>query len=328
MRIFIDNPIILYATLGGSIISVIGLTVVLIRRSIKNQLRELLEYRLEYSKYSPAAVCKLPPSVLLPELPPTPTAGKKLWITEFLSERIGSRLNQKTVIMGLIGYLVFLLASFFAAYFFLGVYVGLTLGLATSAICVGALWILKFKRDRYLMKCEAQLPEVIDLIVRALRAGHVFTTAVSIAGEELPAPLGPEFNRIFKEQELGIPLTSALINLTKKIPLTDLKYLVTAYLINRELGGNLAEVLEKISVVIRERFKLKRHVQGITAEARYSAYIIGGLPFITTVAIYLVRPGYFDILVKEPFGQKLILLAIIMWFLGVMTIKKLIKIDY
>ncbi len=132
----------------------------------------------------------------------------------------------------------------------------------------------------------------------------------------------------FGEQELGIPLSSSLTLLTQRIPIMDFKYFVTAYQINREIGGNLADVLDKISNVIRERFKLKRHVQALTAEGRMSAWILSILPFVVAAALSAIRPEYVGVLITEPVGQKLILLALCLWFLGIVVIKKIIRVDY
>ncbi|MFQ5862420.1 MAG: type II secretion system F family protein [Candidatus Brocadiales bacterium] len=326
MVIFDNNPVLVYAVLGCSISSAIGLSFLLIRISLRDQAKALLRERLDFVVKRPSKPSVEHQAIFLrKQVPLQSEDGNKL--AEYFRVRLGMQLNPKLLIAVLV-FLSILIPAFIASYFFLGTYLILYACLGVLFIIVGVFWILKFRRDRFLMKCEAQLPDALDFIVRSLKAGHAFSTSISLVGEELPPPLGPEFRRVFKEQKLGVPLSTALLELTKRTPTMDFRYFVTAYLVNREIGGNLSEVLENISRLIRERFKLRAHVQAITAEGRWSAWVISLLPIATVAAIFTIRPEYFRLLVEEPFGQKLILIAIGMWFMGIVVTRRLVHVDY
>lgn len=326
MAIF-GNPSLFYLMFAGSIFTVIGLSIILVKVSLRDQAKALLQERLDLVKHirklyiveTPRILLKKPEFVLL-----GPTENR---FAEYLRVQLGLEINPKLV-MAMLAFLAVTIAGFFASYFFFGTGLGLILGIIVLSTIVGAVWFLKFRRNRFLTTCEAQLSETLDYIVRTLKAGHAFPTSIGLLSEELPPPLGPEFRRIFKEQELGIPLSSSLLQLARRIPIANLKYFVTAYQINREIGGNLAEVLDNISKIIRERFKLKRHVQAITAEGRISAWILGVLPFVVGMAMYVIRTEYVSILLTDPVGQKLMFAALCLWFLGIIVINRMVQIEF
>lgn len=324
MSIF-SNPIVAYALFGCSFLALIGFSFLLIRISLRDQAKALLRERLDSVKTKPLSAVE--PSTILLSRAPRVEPEKTNKLTDFFSTRFGIKLKPGFLI-AIIASLASLVFASFAFYLVLGTFLGFIVSVSILSISVGVLWAFKFRRDRFLGRCEAQLPEVMDFIVRALKAGHAFPSSVSLAGQELPAPLGPELGRAFKEQELGIPLSTSLVNLTKRIPTMDLKYFVAAYQVNKELGGNLAEVYENISKIIRERFKLRRHVQAITAEGRWSAWVLALLPIGTAGVIFILRPEHLRILLREPVGHKLIIIAMIMWLTGVIVIRRLIRIDY
>jgi tight adherence protein B len=188
------------------------------------------------------------------------------------------------------------------------------------------LMLVRRARTRRLVRIEAQLPDAADFIARALRAGHSFTNVLQIVGNELPEPLSGEF-RIAREQiNYGVPMNEALHNMAERIPLTDLRYLIIAVLIQRETGGNLAEILTSISHIIRSRLKLAAHVRVLSAEGRMSAWILGLLPFALTGMLLLVNPGYVRVLWTDPTGIQLLWGALGMISVGVIWLRKVIRI--
>ncbi|CAH0215900.1 hypothetical protein SRABI118_02101 [Massilia sp. Bi118] len=181
-------------------------------------------------------------------------------------------------------------------------------------------------RARRLARIEEQLPEAADFIARALRAGHSFTNVLQIVGNELPEPLSGEFRIAREEINYGVPMSEALHNLAARIPLTDLRYLVIAILIQRETGGNLAEILGNISQIIRGRLKLAAQVRVLSAEGRMSAWILGLLPFVVTGVLLLINPGYIKPLWADPTGNRMLWYALVMIVFGVIWLRKVIRI--
>lgn len=197
---------------------------------------------------------------------------------------------------------------------------------------VGAiLWSLPLlyvrrKRQQRLAKLGEQLPDAIDLMGRALRAGHAFQTALNMVGEEMAEPVGKEFRILFDEINYGITLQDAMMNLLERVPSDDLKYMAVAVLIQRETGGNLAELLDNISSIIRARMKLMGEIRTLSAEGRMSAWILGVLPFAVGLVINLVNPEFLDPLWHDPMGIKMVYAALVMMVLGVLWMRKIIRI--
>jgi len=181
-------------------------------------------------------------------------------------------------------------------------------------------------RKRRLVRIEQQLPEAADFIARALRAGHSFTNVLQIVGNEMPEPLSGEFRVAREEINYGVPLNEALHNMAARIPLTDLRYMVIAVIIQRESGGNLAEILGNISQIIRARLKLVAQVRVLSAEGRMSAWILGCLPFCVAGMMVLINPGYISLLWTDPTGVRLLWYAAGMIVLGVFWLRKVIRI--
>jgi tight adherence protein B len=186
--------------------------------------------------------------------------------------------------------------------------------------------LLRRARSRRLQKIEAQLPEAADFLARAMRAGHSFTNVLQMVGSELPEPLSGEFRIAHEEINYGVPMHEALSNLAGRIPLTDLRYLVIAVLIQREAGGNLAEILGNISHIIRERLKLVAQVRVLSAEGRMSAWVLGLLPFAVMLGMMLSSPAYIRVLWTDPIGVRLLWYGAGMILIGVLWLRKLIRI--
>lgn len=181
-------------------------------------------------------------------------------------------------------------------------------------------------RKRRLKLFLEQLPDALELITRALRAGHAFTSALQTVATEMPDPIAKEFRRASEETNLGMSLKASLEHLTERIPLLDLKLAVTAVMIQRETGGNLAEILENIAEVIRERFKILGQVRVYTAQGRMTGWIIGSIPFALALYIYVVNPEYIHLLFTHPLGKMMLIGGLIMEGLGVLLIRKIINI--
>jgi tight adherence protein B len=188
------------------------------------------------------------------------------------------------------------------------------------------LLLVRRTRTRRLVRIEEQLPDAADFIARALRAGHSFSNVLQIVGNELPEPLSGEFRIAREEINYGVPLGEALHNMAARIPLTDLRYLVIAILIQRETGGNLAEILSNIGHIIRGRLRLAAQVRVLSAEGRMSAWILGLLPFAVGAMLVLVNPGYVMVLWTDPLGVKLLWTALVMIIIGVIWLRKVIRI--
>lgn len=186
--------------------------------------------------------------------------------------------------------------------------------------------LVRRERTRRLVRIEEQLPEAADFIARALRAGHSFTNVLQIVGNELAEPLSGEFRIVREEINYGAPMSEALHNMAARIPLTDLRYVIIAVLIQRETGGNLAEILTNISHIIRARLKLLAQVRVLSAEGRMSAWILGLLPFGVGGMMMLVNPEYISILWTDPSGTKLLYYAAGMIVAGVIWMRKTIRI--
>jgi len=186
--------------------------------------------------------------------------------------------------------------------------------------------LVRRKRALRLLRVEDQLPEAADFIARALRAGHSFTNVLQIVGNELPEPLSGEFRTVREEINYGVPLNEALHNMAARIPLTDLRYLVIAVIVQRESGGNLAEILGNIGQIIRARLKLVAQVRVLSAEGRMSAWILGSLPFFVLAMMVLVNPKYISVLWTDPAGVRMLWYAAGMIVVGVFWLRKVIHI--
>lgn len=181
-------------------------------------------------------------------------------------------------------------------------------------------------RNKRLIQIEKQLPDALDLMGRALRAGHAFPTALKMVGDEMKAPIGVEFATAFDEVNFGVSMGDALMGMANRVDSTDLRYFVVAVLIQRETGGNLSELLDSISKIIRERLKLLGQVRVLSAEGRMSAWVLGLLPFGAAGVIQLTNPKFLAVLFTDPAGQKMVGFAMFMMVLGFFVMRKIIRI--
>jgi tight adherence protein B len=197
-------------------------------------------------------------------------------------------------------------------------------GLLAAALPFG---VLLNKRSRRFNRFEEQFPEALDLLSRAIRAGHAFQTAMGMVAQELPEPVGPEFKKGFDQQNFGLPLRDALNELWERVPILDVRFFVTAVLIQRDTGGNLAEILDNLAHVVRERFKIRRQIRVHTAHGRFTGWVLLALPAALALALSIINPDHMQLLFKEHMGQMMIGGAIVMQTIGYFWIRQVIKIE-
>jgi tight adherence protein B len=197
--------------------------------------------------------------------------------------------------------------------------------MAVVAGGVPLVWLLLRRRKR-LKRFAAQLPDALELIARALRAGHSLAAGFSLVASEMTDPIAKEFGRVFEEQNLGIALDDALEAMTRRIPNLDLKFFATAIILQRQTGGDLAEILDKISRLIRERFALWGQVQALTGEGRLSGVVLLALPPLLFVVVWRLNPDYVVPLFTDPMGKKMLAGGVIMQLLGALAIRKIVNI--
>ncbi len=223
-----------------------------------------------------------------------------------------------------------------AACLALGAYVLVKLMTFNTLLGIGAGFLasfvpfiyVRYKKTSRLRKFEEQFPEAIDLIGRALRAGHAFTTGLVMAADEIPAPVGEEFKLLYDRQNFGMPLPEAMKAFAARIPLIDARFFVTAVLTQRETGGNLGEVLDNLATVIRDRFRVQRQVRVLTAHGRITGWILAGMPPALAAALFVVAPGHLKMLISDPLGVQMIIGALVLQVIGTLTIRKLVQIPY
>jgi tight adherence protein B len=184
-----------------------------------------------------------------------------------------------------------------------------------------------FRRNQRFEKFEELFPEAIDTLARAVRAGHAFTTALEMITNEVGEPVSGEFRQLYEEQKFGMPVRDALINLTERMPLVDVKFFVTAVMLQRETGGNLAEILDNLSYVIRERFKIQRQVRVYTAQGRLTMALLMGMPPIIVIVMIVLNPSFIRPLFSDPIGHTLLVVGIVLQTVGYFVIRKIIRIQ-
>jgi tight adherence protein B len=218
--------------------------------------------------------------------------------------------------LGIVGMLAVLM---FAPYV-QAAHVGLLLG------ALPFMYLLQ-RRSSRIRKFESQFPEALDLLSRALRAGHAFQTSLGMVADELHEPVGPEFKKTFDQQNFGLPLKECLFEMADRVPLLDVRFFATAVTIQRETGGNLAEILDNLAQVVRERFKILRQIRVHTAHGRFTGYVLLALPAVLGVVLAWISPDHMNTLFTEPTGKKMLLGAGVMQTVGYFWIRQVIKIE-
>lgn len=187
------------------------------------------------------------------------------------------------------------------------------------------LWLL-WKRHQRLIKFETQMPDAMDLLARSLRAGHSMADGLRLIGDEMAEPISGEFLRCYQQQALGMPLEATLEELTVRMPNLDLRFFVNAVVLQRQTGGDTAEILDKIARLIRQRFQIRAQVRALTGEGRLSGLVLLALPIVLAIYLYFRNPDYLMILFREPLGHKMIVAAIVLQLTGAVVIKKIVDI--
>jgi tight adherence protein B len=194
-------------------------------------------------------------------------------------------------------------------------------------VCFAIPWVwLNMTRANRLKKFAAQLPDAMELVARALRAGHSLAAGMHVVAEEMPPPVSKEFARVYDEQNLGIALEEALDSMCQRVPNLDLRFFVTSVAIQRQTGGDLAEILDRIGHVIRERFKILGQVKALTAEGRLSGVVLIALPIGLFLMMMFMKPDYIELLWKDPMGVKMSIGAVVLMLIGAYAIKKIVDI--
>jgi tight adherence protein B len=187
-------------------------------------------------------------------------------------------------------------------------------------------WLMR-RRSSRLAKFEEEFPEALDLLSRAIRAGHAFQTGLGMVAEEMRAPVGPEFKKVFDQQNFGLPMREAMNGLAQRVPLLDVRFFITAVAIQRESGGNLSEILDNLSHVVRERFKIQRQVRVHSAHGRITGFVLLALPAALGVALTFINPDHMKLLFEEQMGRTMLMAVIVMQTVGFVWIRKVMKIE-
>jgi tight adherence protein B len=290
-----------------------------LRRTLKRRLREIGAFD------AGTGVTSLLRQKYLRELTPLARRLESLPLMERLARYIEQSgrnvLAHRLVALAL----VLAVAAFILAYvafdqLWVAAIAGLALGAAPFAV-------IHFERRKRLEKFDEQLPDAVDIMTRALRAGHPFNSCLKLVADDMQPPISREFELTFADVNYGNDVRQALLGLLARMPSGNLMEVVTAVLIQKETGGNLAEIFERISQVIRSRFRFGRRVRTLSAEGRMSAWILALVPLVLFALLWITSPGYLPPLLHEPLGQKLIAFALVMLVLGVLWMRKIIHID-
>jgi len=250
-------------------------------------------------------------------------ASKLIDPTQRLIDQSGVRMTVGRLVLmsGCIILFTLLLVTAVTAQPLLGLVVGVGAGLLPYAY-------LSRARTTRMRQFEEHFPEAIDLISRALRAGHTFPAGLVMAADEIPDPVGAEFRTIYNEQNFGVPLPTAMRSFAERVPVLDARFFVTAVLTQREAGGNLAELLDNLAAVIRERFKVKRQVRVLSAHGRMTGWVLAGLPPALALVFFIVAPQHMQTMINDPLGVKMLVTAVILQILGMLIIRKIVNVEY
>lgn len=199
------------------------------------------------------------------------------------------------------------------------------LGLALGWLPIA---FVRHKARRRVGKFEEQFPEAIELIARALRAGHAMTTGLALVAEELPDPVGGEFRLVYDRQNFGMSMPDALRHFADRVPLLDARFFVTAVLTQRESGGNLAEILDNLGDVIRQRFRVRRQIRVVTAHARLTGWVLTMMPVGIALTMVVASPDHILTLVNDPLGVQMGVVALLLWVIGYLIIRRLVNVEY
>jgi len=288
------------------------------------RLRQRLSEALMHSAHTDDPEIMLARNELMSEIP----VLNRLFIKVQVATRLKRLLDQADLHITVTRLLMFsamagILAALAASVLVISIFIVALCGLVAAIVpFVHVSWKRKKRFDRFL----ENLPDALDLMSRALSAGHAFSEALHMVSVEMPEPIATEFRKTYEEQNLGLSLKLALANLVQRMPLLDLRMCVTAVLIQRETGGNLAEILEKVAYTIRERFRIMGDLKTLTTSSRLSAWILCGIPIVVSIAVTVMNPEYMSVLWKDPRGHMLIGVALFLQVTGMLIVRKILRI--
>jgi tight adherence protein B len=222
---------------------------------------------------------------------------------------------------GVIGLATFLAVSFYTPWLAVSIVAGI------FGTFIPFVWLNR-KRAKRLKLLEEQFPDAIDLIARALRAGHAFSNGIGMVSDEVPAPTGPEFRLLYEHQNFGMPMADAMRKFAERVDLLDARFFVTAVMTQRESGGNLSEVLDNLSSVIRERFKVKRQVRVMSAHGRMTGFILMAMPPVMALILFQLSPDSTNLLLTDPLGIRMLIGAAVLQIIGALIIRKIVNVEY
>jgi len=320
-------PLLIFVLVAGGIIgayaAATNLPAVLAARKLDRRLREVATAPgVEVAPGSEDSIIKRVEAGALPgvdKLVARTSAGSSL---KLLIQQSGVRTTPGSIVL-------FSIALAILGALIVSLFVRQIVALPIAALMFSVLpyaWLLH-KRSARLKKFEEMFPEALDLLSRAIRAGHAFQTAMGMVADELPEPVGPEFKKTYDQQNFGLPLREALNELADRVAILDVRFFVTAVLIQRDTGGNLAEILDNLAHVVRERFKIRRQIRVHTAHGRFTGYVLLALPAALAVALSFINPDHMGLLFHERMGQIMLVGAIIMQTVGYIWIRQVIKIE-
>ncbi len=320
--------LIVWLTFIGIAASIVGaywLLVVVPEAREQNYLKRRL-------KGEEAAVVRHGPSLLKePEqLSGIPILNTLLERSGYLTGRLRSTIDQSGLRLNLGQFLLISLIGAGAAYVAVSIYAHLWWLSLAALVVVGLipLFVAKNFATRRIRQFEEQFPEAIDLIARSMRAGHAFSTGLKMAADELPPPAGIEFRKLYERQNFGAQLSESLRAFADAVPSLDARFFVTAVLTQRETGGNLTEVLDRLSAVMRERFRIRRDVRVRSAHGRITAFILAGMPPALALFLMMTNPAQFSVLITDPLGIRMLEGAVLLQVTGVLIVRKLVDIEY
>jgi tight adherence protein B len=294
-----------------------------------NKQQRVLEKRIDSIKSSSTEAAV---AADVGELLKADPANNQSWLATLLqrfpiAQILETRIAQADMKVSVVTLLLISLAAAAVGYLLISLFVPILLvqlGVAAGCFMIPAGFVT-FKRARRLNAFTRGLPESIDMIGRSLRAGHSMAAAIGIVGEEGLEPVASEFREAFRQQNFGLPLRDALWQMLERVPSQDLRVLVTGILVQKETGGNLAEILDRTSHVIRERLRIQGEIRTHTAQGRMTGWILCTLPIVMLVVINIVNPGYSDVLLKTPTGHKLIYVGMGLLTTGGLIIRQIIN---
>jgi tight adherence protein B len=302
----------------GGYLAVSSLPGLLKQRQLERRLREV-SAPVEQPRNADSVVLKAAPDAFLDRMAANTRGGA--WLTHLI-EQSGVKTTP--------GKVIFMSLGAAAICGLLGAVLARLNFVAPITAAIGFVMPTVFlmrKRSSRMRKFEEMFPEALDLLSRAVKAGHAFQTAMNMAAEELPDPVGPEFRKTFDQQNFGLPLRDALNAMSERVPIIDVKFFVTAVLIQRETGGNLSEILDNLSHVVRERFKVLRQVRVHTAHGRFTGWVLMALPACLAVVMAYINPEHMELLFEERMGRQMLMAAVVMQTVGYFWIQRVIKIE-